>query len=221
MNLDPGIAGFLAMLVGLAGFAAWRAGSGRHAMRCIRARGYVETPELPSELVALLARRFGGESRRFWRRDERHWAVELLPRAEEEESTLRFVVTAPLKIPYDGCLLLRAWQGVDPKRLPGRLGVGLLEFGDERLTGLRRLPDPHRRLGGDGTGYLAYAEAETGLEALLPEAFLDRLPALAQTVWALVISGSDLLLLVPFDKAEAAFVAAPDLAARLGARDSV
>ncbi len=212
MNVDPGILGFLALLAALAMLALWSARRARSAERFIVTQGYRAAAHPPAALMQLVSDRLGGEATRVWSKNARDWVLELLPRPEDDESTLRIVVTVPLETPFDGCLLLRAWQGAAPDRLPGRLGAGLLELGDARLAGLQRLPDPDRRLAREGSGYLAYAGSAITLEAELSGAFLDRLPSLAQTVWTVVVSGTDLLLLAPLARAREALAAAQELA---------
>ncbi len=219
MNIDPGIAGFLLLLGAMATFAAWHASRGRHAQRIISARGYREASTLPTDLAQLIADRLGGQPRKAWQRADGCWAIELLPRAENDDSTLRIVVTAPLASPFDDCLLLRAWQGASPERLPGRLGTRVLELGDDRLTGLARVPDPHGRLRGDGVGYLAYTERPFELESRLPDGFLERLPDCAGMASSLVLSGPDLLLQAPFSRVAKAIDAVSELAARLSDND--
>ena len=220
MTFDPGIAGFLLLFAAMAVFAAWRASRRRHALRTLLARGYREVPTPPGDLIKLIEEQLGGEPQHAWQRAEREWAIELLPRAEDEESTARIVVTTPLAITFDGRLLLRAWQGASPEGLPGRMGTRVLEFGDERLAGLVRVPDPDRRLHGAGCGYLAYAEPAFDLESRLPDAFLARLPRLAGTVTSLLLKGPDLLLQAPFDKVAPALDAVTELAARLSDTES-
>jgi hypothetical protein len=215
LTFDPGIAGFLLLLGAMAVFAAWRASRRRHALRTLSARGYREDQAPPGDLIKLIEEHLGGEPQHAWQRAERAWAIELLPCAEDEESTVWIVVTAPLATAFDGRLLLRAWQGASPERLPGRLGTRVLEFGNERLAGLVRVPDPGRRLHGAGCGYLAYAERAFDLESRLPDAFLARLPRLAGTVTSLVLNGPDLLLKAPFDKVAPALDAVTELATRL------
>ncbi len=219
MNIDTGIVGFLALLGIMTAFGAWHVSRARRAQRMIESRGYHPASAPPADLVRLIAAHLGGQPRRAWRRDGRCWAIELLPRAEDEESTVRIVVTAPIATPFDDHLLLRSWQGASPEHLPGRLGTRLLEFGDERLAGLVRVPDPNGRLQGDGGGYLAYAEDAFELDSRLPDGFLERLPNLAKTAWSLVLSGPDLLLQAPFGRAAKAIDAVTELAARLNDTD--
>lgn len=216
MNIDSGIAGFLVLLGAMAAFAAWHVSRTRHAQRILSARAYRQASSVPAELALLIAERLGGQPRNAWQRNDGCWAVELLPRAEDEDSTARIVVTAPLATPFDGCLLLRSWQGASPERLPGRLGTRVLEFGDERLSGLVRVPDPQGRLHGDGVGYLAYAERAFELESRLPDGFLERLPDFAGTAWSLLLNGPHLLLQAPFGSVAKAVDAVTELAERLG-----
>lgn len=217
MNVDPGIAGFLAVLVALAAVGAWSVRRRRAAERVLAERGYREVSAAPESLMRRVAARLGGEPRRIWQheRSPDRWVIELLPRAEDEESTARIVVTAPLAEAFGGCLLFRSWQGASPDHQPGRLGTRLLEFGDARLEGLARLADPNRWLHGERSGYLAYAEQAFDLETRLPERVLARLPALADTASSLLMEGHELLLQAPFGKASQALDALATLVARL------
>ena len=103
MSFDPGIAGFLLLFAAMAVFAAWRASRRRHALRTLSARGYREVPTPPGDLIKLIEEHLGGEPQKAWQRAERAWAIELLPRAEDEESTA-WIELGKLKGEGDSCL---------------------------------------------------------------------------------------------------------------------